>query len=518
MVKKVQFRCCDCGRDTIKTAANLNTQKKRLGNNYCADCAKLLGLQKLRNKIASKHPIKNTSVVTVQCACGKSYEVQHRTAKKSIKCQSCIKVEQYQANRSSYDNASRRRIGDAEFSNRVSEAAMRLPEAVRQLNARQNARALWDDPDRRNTELNRRKTAEYKSKMSGALKGINALTTIEFINRARQEHGDVYDYTETVYTHSKHKVTIICAKHGAFAQTAADHLYHCNGCQKCAADIEISKPHSELLQFLEGEYCHTNDRVVLDGKEIDVLVNDRLGIEMHGTYWHSYGRSENKKERYKHHDKASIAEKKGLKLIQIFEHEWYQKRDIVLSMINHYLGKSARFDARKLLFKKITSREADCFMDQNHIQGKRSASSNYALVDSTGTAMICATISHHHAYGFELIRSATKMNCCVRGGLSRLIKLICVDLSVKTLMSYADRRYSVASSYLKVGFKLLAITKPGYCYVKGNNAYRREVFQKSKLSRVLEAFDANLSESDNMFRNGYRRLWDAGHYKLLLSV
>lgn len=50
------------------------------------------------------------------------------------------------------------------------------------------------------------------------------LTTAEFISRAKQVHGDKYDYSNTVYVLSKYKITIICKKHGQFKQRPDAHL------------------------------------------------------------------------------------------------------------------------------------------------------------------------------------------------------------------------------------------------------------------------------------------------------
>ena len=58
------------------------------------------------------------------------------------------------------------------------------------------------------------------------------LTTEEFIERAREVHGDRYDYSQTVYRKSKETVDIICPIHGLFQQTAISHLCG-HGCYKC---------------------------------------------------------------------------------------------------------------------------------------------------------------------------------------------------------------------------------------------------------------------------------------------
>ena len=51
--------------------------------------------------------------------------------------------------------------------------------------------------------------------------------------------------------------------------------------------------------------------------------------------------------------------------------------------------------------------------------------------------------------------------------------------------------------------------------IQKSNILSRQHFQKHNLKAKLSIFDSTLSESDNMFMNGYRRLWDAGHYRFI---
>lgn len=55
----------------------------------------------------------------------------------------------------------------------------------------------------------------------------------EFIDRAREVHGDRYDYSLVNYKNSNTKVTIICPVHGQFRQDAGQHLGGAN-CIKCS--------------------------------------------------------------------------------------------------------------------------------------------------------------------------------------------------------------------------------------------------------------------------------------------
>ena len=65
--------------------------------------------------------------------------------------------------------------------------------------------------------------------------GNYSLTTEEFIEKARNIHGDKYDYSAVQYKNNSEKVEIICYLHGSFAQTPSDHLRG-NGCAQCYHD------------------------------------------------------------------------------------------------------------------------------------------------------------------------------------------------------------------------------------------------------------------------------------------
>lgn len=57
--------------------------------------------------------------------------------------------------------------------------------------------------------------------------------TAYFIERASKVHNNKYDYSQSIYKHSKQKVIIICSEHGEFLQTPNPHLKG-QGCPHCA--------------------------------------------------------------------------------------------------------------------------------------------------------------------------------------------------------------------------------------------------------------------------------------------
>lgn len=62
------------------------------------------------------------------------------------------------------------------------------------------------------------------------------ITKEEFIRRAREVHGDKYDYSKVQYERGDRLVRIICPVHGEFLQTPTRHTYHRCGCPICGVE------------------------------------------------------------------------------------------------------------------------------------------------------------------------------------------------------------------------------------------------------------------------------------------
>jgi len=124
--------------------------------------------------------------------------------------------------------------------------------------------------------------------------GVAKLTTEDFIERSKKIHGDLYDYSQSVYINSGEKVKIICKKHGLFQQIAGGHYQSGQGCPRCS-NIGYSKPQIKWLHFLskyynidiqhaenDGEYLIPKTKYKADGfcKENNTI------YEFHGDFWH----------------------------------------------------------------------------------------------------------------------------------------------------------------------------------------------------------------------------------------
>ena len=108
-----------------------------------------------------------------------------------------------------------------------------------------------------------------------------ALTTKQFIEKAKQVHGDRYDYSKVEYVNNKTKVCIICPEHGEFWQSPDKHLTGDN-CPQCNRS-KLEEKTSNILtknEIIFEEQKHFN---WLGKQSLDFYLPDyNIAIECQG--------------------------------------------------------------------------------------------------------------------------------------------------------------------------------------------------------------------------------------------
>ena len=114
--------------------------------------------------------------------------------------------------------------------------------------------------------------------------GKNKYNTDIFIKKAKEVHGDKYDYSKVNYINSKAKICIVCPTHGEFWQEASRHLMGDN-CPKCKNSLLENK----ICMFLHNNqinYINACNKTTLDwlGKQhLDFYLPDyNIAIECQG--------------------------------------------------------------------------------------------------------------------------------------------------------------------------------------------------------------------------------------------
>lgn len=78
--------------------------------------------------------------------------------------------------------------------------------------------------------------------------------TEEFIRKSKLVHGDLYGYSETVYTTTHTPVRIICKLHGGFKKSPAHHLLG-SGCQSCVSYGFNKYKQATIYVLVTKNYC-----------------------------------------------------------------------------------------------------------------------------------------------------------------------------------------------------------------------------------------------------------------------
>ena len=114
--------------------------------------------------------------------------------------------------------------------------------------------------------------------------GLNFTTDI-FIKRAKEIHGDKYDYSLVKYTNAKTRVEIICPVHGKFTQIPYNHLSG-KGCKECGC-IENGRNRSITFEkFIEkardvhgDKYDYSKSKVESYKTKIEII------CKIHGSFF-----------------------------------------------------------------------------------------------------------------------------------------------------------------------------------------------------------------------------------------
>jgi len=87
------------------------------------------------------------------------------------------------------------------------------------------------------------------------------------------------------------------------------------------------------------------------------------------------------------------------------------------------------------------------------------------------------------------------------------------NFSVTSVISYADRRWSLGNLYRQLGLTETHISVPNYWYVKSNKRFHRFTYRKNVLEKKLKVFDKEKkTEYQNMLINKFDKIWDCGNY------
>lgn len=289
-------------------------------------------------------------------------------------------------------------------------------------------------------------------------------------------------------------------------------------CTKCyPRNIQKSKLEIEIGNFIKNNIPNTilSYREQYHSKEIDIFIPDiNIGIEFNGLYWHSENTLQyNNKPYNADFLKRKYFKDKGIRLIQIFEDEYKEKKDIVESRLLNIIGKcKEKIYARNCVIKEVPSNVAALFCEENHIMGAGRSNIRYGLYNNDNLVCLMTFSSNNLSRKikkWEINRFVSIKNINVVGGASKLFKHFIKNLNPEEVISYSDNRWSDGSLYKMLGFSKISDGTPNYWYFFPNELKRihRFTLRKNKFD------NQNLTEYENRLNQGYLRIWDCGSSK-----
>lgn len=119
--------------------------------------------------------------------------------------------------------------------------------------------------------------------------GLKKRTTETFIQKAKEIHGDKYDYSKVNYINKRSKVIIICPEHGEFEQCANNHLRG-QGCPECGK-IKAQNRIGDFKNFRKTKEDFQNDLNKLYNGQYEIVgdyINNKTKTEI---YCHKIGKN-----------------------------------------------------------------------------------------------------------------------------------------------------------------------------------------------------------------------------------
>ena len=348
----------------------------------------------------------------------------------------------------------------------------------------------------------------------------------DFLKKAEKIHNNKYDYSNVKYVNNRTNIRIICPIHGEFSQKPDCHLRG-NGCPSCAK--RLSNNENEIFNIIKNNLKIGNveqrNRIILNGKELDIYIPDyNLAIEYNGLMWHSekYGRI----NKNYHLDKLNECNQKNIRLIQIFEDEYLEHKDIVLSKIKHILGKDtdlSKVQARKCKVNEIDKETALLFLEKNHIQGFTTSTIYLGCFqDNILVGVMTFKEERKGNNRWELNRFATDINYRCIGIGGKLFKYFIKTYNPLYIKSFADRRWTLDKDnnlYIRLGFKLGDVLKPEYKYFLQKEYGFKRVHKFNFRKQILlkkypdKSLTKDMTEKEMCDKIGAYRIWDCGLFK-----
>ncbi|HBH23746.1 MAG TPA: hypothetical protein DDY13_10025 [Cytophagales bacterium] len=200
--------------------------------------------------------------------------------------------------------------------------------------------------------------------------------------------------------------------------------------------------------------------------------------------------------------------------INIWEDQWLQKPNIILSRLKAQIGTIDRVYARNTVIAQIDKKKFEVFVEENHLIGKARVKYKYGLFFE-GKLIAVAGFSKGRNIGFdknkirsfEMVRFCNKSGTTVVGGLSKCLSHFIAEHQPEDIMTYVDKDWTEGNSFEQLGFLISDDTPPIEMWVKPDK-FTGRTYRKRIENELNQSFS-----DETLYRNGYYKVYSAGNIK-----
>ena len=326
----------------------------------------------------------------------------------------------------------------------------------------------------------------------------------------------------------------ICPKHGIYKQNVSNHIILSTKEPRCKCPTcmrQVSCYEEEIYDYLIslGVTVEKRNRTVIrnpdSGRpfELDLYIPEKkIAIEYNGSLWHGEKFKIDKKY---HHNKFIICEQQGIRLISLFDQDWFEKKELIKSYFKDLVTPKTKIYGRKTTVCELYYNDVSSFYEENHLKGNcNSYTVSYGLFYNG--ELVSAMSFSKPKFGnqkdieWDLSRYCVKFGYSVIGGAEKLYKVFLKDHRPSTIVTYSDCDYFSGSVYSKLGFCFRGYTDLPYYWAKDNEFFPRQKCQvrilKEKYPEFYnEAITNNASNKEEyiMHKLGFYKVYRCGNKK-----
>ena len=255
---------------------------------------------------------------------------------------------------------------------------------------------------------------------------------------------------------------------------------------------------------------------------IDLLYrNKNIAVVFHSIYYDkSYPNDDHVIEPKYFVNRYIACSSSNIRLINIYEQDYFYKKDKILKFISDLFKKNEIIFARNCTILPVNKHDKIKFINEYHLNGDSNQGSiAYGLYYKNELMSIMTfgmmrgqnPLRKNEGY-YELVRFVNKDNYVIVGGASKLFTHFVRDYNPKYILCYSDNDFFTGDTYKKLGFEFQGYGDKSlnYQWCSDNEALQRQTCMVHKLLKKYPKYnDIEISGSKENYIMG-----DLGYYKV----